>query len=124
MTVETDIFNALKDLVPTNDDGRRGVWPDIAPAGVKRPYITYQQIGGQAVSFVERAVCSKKNGRFQINCWADTRAAATDMALQIEAALVMATSMQATPIGAISAVYEEDTRFYGTRQDFSIWSDR
>lgn len=119
MTVEADIFLALKDLVPTNVDGRRGVWRDIAPTGVMRPYITFQQVGGVAVNLLESAVADKKNGRFQINAWADGRDEVASLSRQIEDTLVA--SLRATVIGAPVAVYEEETKLYGTRQDFSIW---
>lgn len=118
MTVESDILAALTDLV----NGR--VFPDIAQAGAAPPYITYQQIGGQAPTFLERSLPSKKNGRFQVNVWAQTRKEAAALAPQVELALVQAKAFQASPIGAYSSVYENDTKLYGTRQDFSIWSDR
>ena len=118
MTVEADLFNALKALVANR------AFPDVAPAGTVRPYITYQQAGGESVVFMERAAASMKNGRFQVNVWADTRGSAAALALQIENTLIAATTMQATPLGSPVGAYEEDTNLFGTRQDFSIWSNR
>ena len=43
MTTESTLFDTLKSLVSSR------VYPDIAPAGTTVPYITYQQIGGDAV---------------------------------------------------------------------------
>ena len=40
MTIETAIYDALKGLV-----GNR-VFPDFAPLGTVRPFITYEQAGG------------------------------------------------------------------------------
>ena len=77
MTVEADIFNALKGLVSNR------VYPDLNDAPtVTTPYIVYQEISGEVVNFMESAVASKKNGRFQIACWATTRAASKALALQ------------------------------------------
>lgn len=118
MTVESDVFDALKTLVSNR------VYPDVAPAGAVRPYITYQQVGGTSVVFLESAVASKKNGRFQINCWAETRLAASALSLQAESALVTSTAIQVTPFGSPVAAHEPDVLLYGTRQDFSIWSNR
>lgn len=118
MTVEASIFQALRALA----DGR--CYPDMAPAGVARPYIVYQQIGGQAPTFIERAQPSKKNGRFSVNVWADTRMNAAAMNLQIEAAMVAATAFDAKPLGAPSSVRDVETGYFGAMQDFSVWSDR
>lgn len=118
MSVESDLFNTIKGLVSNR------AYPDVAPAGVARPYIVYQQIGGESPLFLERASPSKKNGRFQIAVWADTRASASLVSLQIEAAMVAATVFQAKPLGDRTSVYDEDTQLRGTRQDFSVWSDR
>lgn len=118
MTVEADIYTALKSLV-----GNR-MFPDLAPAETPRPYIVYQEISGEAPIFLERAVPSKKNGRFQISVWSNTRAEAAAIGLQIEEAMTLATAFQAKPIGGRSAAYDEDTELRGSRQDFTIWSER
>lgn len=118
MTVEADLFTLLTSLT----SGR--VYPDVAPAGAARPYIVYQQVGGQSPSFLENALLSKKNGRYQFSSWADTRAAAAALALQVESAILLSVPLQATPLGAPIAAYDEETLRYGAHQDFSIWSNR
>lgn len=118
MTIEADLFNAVQTLVA----GR--VYPDLAPDAVVVPYVVYQQIGGESVSFLERAVPDKKNGRFQVAVWSTSRAEASALSLQIEAALVASTAFDAKPIGDRTAVYDRDAALRGTRQDFSIWSAR
>lgn len=119
MTVESNITAALTPLVAAGS-----VYPDLAPVGAPRPYITYQQVGGQSVDFLERAMPSKKNGRYQVNVWADTRAVAAALILQVEAAIVLATAFQASAQGAPISTFESDTKLYGAMQDFSVWSDR
>lgn len=114
MTVEADIFNALKGLTENR------VYPDVAPAGAARPYITWQQVGGVAVNFLDGGAPVKRNGRFQVNCWADTRAAAITLARQVEDALAGG-SLKAFVVAAPVSTYEPDVPIYGTRQDFSIW---
>lgn len=124
MSLESALFDLLKPLVPTNANGTRRVYPTVAPAGVQTPYITFQQVGGQAPVFMERAVPSKRNARMQINVWSATQLDANTIALAIEAALVGATTIQAKPETAFVATEDEVTKLLGTRQDFSIWADR
>jgi hypothetical protein len=118
MTVESDLYNTVKSLV-----GDR-VFPDIAPTGAAMPYITYQQVGGDTVAFLERAMPAKKNGYFQVNVWCATRAEAAALMLQIEAAIVTATVFQAEANSGPIAGYTEELATYGYLQQFSIWSDR
>lgn len=116
--VEGDIFNTLKGLVANR------CYPDVAPSGAVKPYMVYQQVGGEAPTFLERAQPSKKNGRFQVSVWSTTRAEAANIALQAEAAMVAATAFDAKPVGAPIAVYDDETQLRGSLQDFTVWSDR
>jgi hypothetical protein len=119
MSVEQDLKELLNPLAASR------VFPDLAPAAAALPRITYQQIGGESISFLERTTLpSKKNGRFQINAWAETRIEAAALALQIENTMLLTGVFQTEAQGSPVAVYEPDTKLYGTRQDFSIWSAR
>lgn len=118
MTIESEIFETLRGLV-----GNR-CFPDFAPVKTQRPYITYQQIGGNALNFVDNSLPSKKHGMFQVNVWADTRASASLIALQVESAMATATSFQSSAMNAPIGDFDADIPVYGSRQDFSVWSDR
>lgn len=115
--IESLVYDALKHLA-----GAR-VFPDVAPGETARPYITFQAVGGQAVNFTDRTAPSKQNARMQINVWADSRLAASELGAQVEGALRAASTMQTEVIGARVATYDEETQLRGTRQDFSIWAD-
>lgn len=117
MTVEASLYTALASLVSNR------VYRDIAPQTVTTlPRITFQQVGGEAVNFLDSAtVPSKKNARFQVNCWAADRDEVAALSRQVEDALRTTTALQTSVLGAPVAAFEEDTRFYGTRQDFSVW---
>lgn len=117
MSLESDLLTALNSICPRT-------YPDIAPLGTQRPYVTYQQIGGDVVIFVDNTVPSKENGLIQINVWADTRASAKTLIKQIEAALIANTSFQARPESASFSDYDDQGMVYCSRQDFSIWADR
>ena len=118
MTVEADINTALKGFVSNR------CFPDFAPVATVRPYITYVQIGGEALSFLDNTVPSGKFGRFQINVWATTRASASALMLQVEAAMLQASAFQARPVSAPSSEYDHDTMVYGAMQDFNVFSTR
>lgn len=117
MTVEADLFTVLKTVATR-------VYPDEAPAVVALPYLVYLQVGGPAPNYVEKTVPNLKGARVQVNVWAATRAEATALGLQIEAAMVQAAAFEAKPIGAHTATIDPETKYRGTRQDFSIWSPR
>ena len=118
MTIEADIFTALKGLV-----GNR-CFPDFAPLSTARPYITYVQIGGEALNYIDDTLPNGKQGRFQLNVWGDTRASVSALMLQVEAAMIQATAFQARPLSAPSSAYDHDSLVYGSMQDFNIFSAR
>ena len=118
MTVESDIFQALKGLAADR------VFPDFAPIATAQPYVTYTQVGGESVAYLENALPSKKNGRFQVNVWGSTRASCVALMKQVEAALVAATAFQARPTSEPTSSYDHDSMIYSSLQDFSIWSNR
>lgn len=116
MTVETSIYTALKGLVSNR------VYRDVAPQTVTTlPRITFQQVGGQAVNFMDPTVPSKKNGRWQVNVWGDQRDSVMALARQVEDALRVYPDLQTTVLAAPVATYEKDTGLYGSTQDFSFW---
>lgn len=115
MDIDVQITAALAQLV----SGR--VYPDVAPAGTVRPYLTYQQVGGDALNFLDGATPGKRNARIQINAWADSRLVASQLSEQAEDALRAAAGLQPEVLGARASIYEEDTKLRGARQDFSVW---
>jgi len=118
MSLESDLFNTLKVICPR-------VYPDIAPANTARPYITWQQFGGNVINPLANELPDKRNAFIQISIWADTRLAANALAMQIESALVQSNLFTARPQAALMALpFEEETGLYGCSQDFSIWALR
>jgi hypothetical protein len=117
MTLEVDLYNVLKGICPRT-------FPDFAPVSTTRPYVTYQPIGGQVINPISNEVPNKQNTEYQINVWADRRADASALMLQIEAALRQATAFVARPLSAQVGNSDADIPVYGSSQDFSIWGDR
>ena len=118
MTVEASIFGLLAPLV-----GNR-CFPDFAPLSTVRPYITYVQIGGEALIYTDNTLPDGKHGRFQVNVWGDTRSSVSALMLQVEAIMIQATAFQARPVSAPSSDYDHDMQVYGSMQDFNIFSVR
>lgn len=118
MTVEADIKSALNSLVA----GR--VFPDFAPLGTTRPFITFEQMGGEALSYLDGTLPDKKHGRFEIGVYADTRSQCAAIALQVESAMAAATAFQSTAIHAPISDYASDVLIYSSTQNFSVFSPR
>lgn len=117
MSLESQLYTVLSGVCPRT-------FPDFAPTNTTRPYVTYQQIGGEAVNTLDKWVPNKRNARMQINVWADTRASAASTMQAIEDALRMSNLFQAEPESAMTADFDADFPVYSAMQDFSIWADR
>ncbi len=117
MSLEVDLHNAIKPLCAR-------VFPDVAPANTTTPYVTWQQIGGKAPTYLDGSLPNKRNAFVQVNVWAKTRLEATQLMLQIEEALCASTTLVARPQGALQAAFDDDTESRGAIQDFEIWATR
>lgn len=115
MTLETQLKTVVSGVLDR-------FMPDEAPFDTPMPYGVWQQIGGDALTYIEGTLPDKENALVQIRVWAATRMEANSLARQVEAALVAATSFQAQPVSA--RVSEKEGDAYGNRQDFSIWVQR
>jgi hypothetical protein len=116
MTMEAQIFEALRALVSDR------VIPDFADEGETLPFITYQAVGGAPVNYIEGAIPNRENTRLQVNVWAATRDDASALGKQVEDALRLTAALQTEVITGRIATYDEDTKYRGTMQDFSIWT--
>jgi hypothetical protein len=114
MSFEADIYTVLAAVTPR-------VFPDFAPVSTARPYVTYQQIGGQVVSLLANTAPGIRQSEVQINVWSDTRKEAMEIARAIEAAMTTATAFTARTAVDVIADYDADVPVYGARQDFRCW---
>lgn len=118
-SAELIVYTALKDLVPSGADEPSRCAPDISPAGVERPNITYQALPGKS-TFTLNGPSGVRNARMQINVWAKSRPEAVVLMNEVIAALI-ADPARGVPIGDVASEFEADTKLYGSRLDFSIW---
>lgn len=114
MSLEATLYTLLGPLV----GGR--CYPDVSPDSATFPLIVYQQVGGQAVDFIEGKLPDKDNARVQVHVWAKTRLEASQIAHSARVALVEG-SAKANTLGAAVSLYESAMKLYGARQDFSVW---
>ena len=120
MSLESALVAALGPLV----SGR--VFPDVAPLDTPRPYITYQQIGGNPVTYVGKDLPDTENAQIQINIWGTTRLEVSLVRKLTENNLIAATAFEARPASGPISQHEPDMTppGYGTQQDFTIWLPR
>jgi hypothetical protein len=114
--METLLFEGLRGLV-----GNR-VYPDVGPDKCGLPYMTYQQVGGDALNFQDGALPDKSNARVQVNVWAVSRIEAKALAKAAENALRGVAALRTTVLGAPVSNFDQAAKLYGTRQDFSFWT--
>lgn len=115
--LEEAIFSALSGLA----GGR--VYPDEAPEGTPRPFITFQGASGRA-NVVMAGPAAQRNARVQFNVWADTRLGAAALMEQVREVVCdrsSPASLCGTPAGEPESIHEEDTNWYGSRMDVSLW---
>ncbi len=117
LNLETELVAVLQPLCPR-------VFPDVAPEGTQEPYIVWHQYGGAAPMYVEGQMVDRRNCYVQINVWHASRMVCNQLSLDIEAALVAHPLLQAQPLNALSAAYDEDVALRGSMQDFSVWALR
>ena len=112
--MESELFTLLKAICPR-------VYPDIAPTNTVRPYVTWQQIGGEVINPLANEAPGKRNASMQVNVWSDTRTEAISLIKQIEDGMRGATAFIARPQTAPLNDYDHDMLVYGSQQEFSIW---
>ncbi|NIF80139.1 DUF3168 domain-containing protein [Paraburkholderia sp. Cy-641] len=115
--LEEAVFSALSVLA----DGR--VYPDEAPESTQRPFITFQVVGGRP-NVVMAGPAAARNARVQFNVWAETRLGATALMEQLRVIVCdrsAAGALRGTPLGEPVSLHEDDTNWYGSRMDFSLW---
>ncbi|WP_050463276.1 DUF3168 domain-containing protein [Herbaspirillum autotrophicum] len=110
------IEKIVQDLV--DDLASGGAHFDIVPAGVARPYITLQQVGGAPVAYL-----SGESGcdivRMQIDVFGDSRTQANEVMTSLRQRLC-GEPLLARPVGAPFSNYESNVNTYRRSCDFYI----
>lgn len=117
MTMEADLNTLLKTKCAR-------VFPDVAPSGTALPYVTWQGIGGESLSFLDNTAGDKRHTLMQVNAWSSTRLQALQLIRDIEDAMRASGAFVCRPMGEPLSTYEPDVPVYGALQRFSIWAAR
>ncbi len=117
MTMETDLHTLLLTECTR-------VFPDVAPNGTAHPFVTWQGLGGEAVSYVDSTAPDKRFTLMQITVWSTTRLDALELVRSIEAALRAASAFVCTPQGEAISTTDPATKSYGCIQRFEIVAAR
>lgn len=108
---------SLKTALAAVAGGR--VHPDAVPDDPTFPLNVYQQVGGAVINQLEGGDPGKDNARVQIKTWAATRLEAASVARAVR--LALSSSLNASQLTAPVSIYDEKTKKYGARADYSIW---
>lgn len=103
------------------------VFPDTAPVGTAKPYVTYQAIGGIPWRYMDNTAADRRHSLVQIDVLAETRIGASTLVRQIEDELCAADTLNARPAGearSSSTEIENAGTLYGSSQDFDIYTAR
>lgn len=117
MSMESNLVTLLKTVCPR-------VYPDVAPAGPTLPFLTWQELGGAPVRFLDNTAADKRNTYTQVSVYSATRAESLSLIRAAEDAMCASLLFAATPMGEPITSYEEDTKLYGAIQRFTIWAAR
>ena len=100
------------------------VFPDVAPSGALKPWVTWQSLGGESLGFLDNTAADKRHTLMQINAWATTRMQALQIIRDIETLMRASSAFIATPSGEPVSMYENDTLLYGSIQRYEIYATR
>jgi hypothetical protein len=118
MAIEDDVKVAISSLF----GGR--VFYMAAPFRTPRPFCTYQFVGGRpTTTFCGET--AKGNHRIQFNIWDEINGAngadSVTLMRQLQDIVTVA-PLRGVSQGGLSSVYDDATKTFGARQDFSFWA--
>ena len=112
MSIETQVFTALKTLVTNR------CYPVMAPEGTALPYIVYQRASAQRENTLDHSV-RLSNAQIAVDYYAVSRDAARTLAdLGMTA---MSASSLANDLVDDSELYDPETRVYFISATYSCW---
>lgn len=118
-TLEEKIFDQLSADTAIAAAVSTRIYPVIAPQNAAYPHVTYQRISGGQVNSLD-GYGGTENPRIQIDCWAETYAAAKSLAKAVMDSMLEATAFTALMISD-QDLSELDQPIYRVSMDFSCW---
>lgn len=96
------------------------IYPDLLPQSPTYPSITYTEVSMQPVMSFD-GPNSLQNSRFRLDCWAETRAAAIELAKAARSVMATNAADFSATILAETPFYEPDLEVYRESLDLSVW---
>ena len=121
MTIAASIFNTLGGHAGLSALVGVRIYPDVAPIGVATPYVIWSEVGNAPMNNLSGGVPDVNNYRVQVVCLAATALQARNAADQVRAAMAAATEFKSQEVDYASADFEDGSKVYGVRADFSVW---
>ena len=113
MSIESDLYALLS---PTCS-GR--AFPDVADQSIRLPHVIYALVFESSHDHLSGDPIIR-NSRFQIDCWADTKAQVIALGASTQAA-IRASAISNSFIGRNPSSYDSETKLYRDSFDFSFW---
>jgi hypothetical protein len=113
MSLESDLYTLLNQACPR-------VYPDYAPTGTAKPFVTWSIIGGSPLNPLGKTTPNRRQAMAQINVWSETRIEANGMMLQIDELMRETSLFDALPSGEMMTIVDAETDLRGAIQDFRI----
>lgn len=89
-----------------------------------RPYVVWQLVGGRSLRTLENTAMDKRNVLVQLDVWADKASDAFTLIRQYEEDLCASATLTVDPLGEAQGTYDEQTKYEGALQRFSIYAAR
>ena len=120
MSVEADVVALLKAHCP------RVLLDGSAEAGLAKPYVLWQLLGGESLRYVDNTAADKRMVRVQLAVWHTSLPSALTLMRAIEDAMCAATVFTARCLGEPVTLAEPGLQppEYGATQDFEILGAR
>ena len=96
------------------------IYPDLLPQSPTYPAITYTEISMTPVSSFD-GTNALQNSRVRVDCWAETRAAAIELAKTARSVMTTNTADMTASVLAETPFYEPDLDVYRESLDLSVW---
>jgi hypothetical protein len=124
MTIQDELFTRLKDDAGVSAIVGTGIYPVRLPQNKSTPALVYTQISGPRLHDLGGA-SDRAMPRFQVDCWADTAAAAKSLADAVRASLngfngTLTTIKATIRLDNEQEDYDDGAKLYRVIQDYRL----
>lgn len=121
MTVASAIYDTLAGYAALGVLVGTRVYPDVAPIDVAKPYVVWSEVGNTPMNSIAGGTVDTHNYRIQVVALGLTALSARNVMEQVRAAMAAASLFKALELDYASTDFEDGSKVFGVRADFSIW---